>query len=145
MAKLTEMTKPASGKTIERNWHLIDVQGKILGRIASEIAYFLMGKHKVQYAPYLDTGDYVVVVNAKKIEVTGRKRENKIYSQYSGYPSGLKETTFKKLLEKRPKEIIIRAVAGMLAKNKLRKKRLARLYVFGDEKHSYEDKFKSKN
>lgn len=142
MVKLTEITKPQSEKAIKRDWHLIDVKDKILGRITPEIVHFLIGKHKPQYAPYLDGGDYVVIINAKKVTVTGKKEDNKIYSQYSGYPSGLKSISFKKLLEKSPKEVITRAVTGMLPKNKLRKKRLARLYIFSDENHSYGDKFK---
>ncbi len=141
MIKLTEMTRPVSGKIIERNWHLIDVNGKILGRVATTIANLLMAKHKVQYVSYLDTGDYVVVTNARKIKVTGKKRDNKIYTQYSGYPGGLREISFKRMLEKSPKEIIVRAVTGMLPKNKLRKKRLTRLYVYNDGNHPYSDKF----
>lgn len=142
MVKLTETTKAISGKKITRDWRLIDVKGKILGRATSHIVQFLVGKNKANYAPYLDTGDYVVVINAEKIVVTGKKADNKIYSQYSGYPSGLKKTTFKEQLEKNAKEIIIRAVSGMLPKNKLRKKRLTRLYVFNNENHSYKDRFK---
>lgn len=142
MVKLTETTKAISGKKITRDWRLIDVKGKILGRATSNIVQFLVGKNKANYAPYLDTGDYVVVINAEKIVVTGKKADNKIYSQYSGYPSGLKKTTFKEQLEKNAKEIIIRAVSGMLPKNKLRKKRLTRLYVFNNENHSYKDRFK---
>lgn len=142
MVKLTETTKAISGKKIIRDWRLIDVKGKILGRVISDIVQFLTGKNKSNYAPYLDTGDYVVVINAGKIVVTGKKADSKVYSQYSGYPSGLSKITFKEQLEKDAREIIIKAVSGMLPKNKLRKKRLTRLYVFKDENHSYQDRFK---
>ncbi len=128
---------------ITRNWHQIDAQGKILGRMSTQIAKYLIGKHKVDYVPHLDMGDYVVVTNADKFIVTGKKRKNKMYRRYSGYMGGLKETSLKDLLEKKPKEAIKLAVKNMLPKNKLRKKRLSRLKIFVDEKHPYEDKFKS--
>jgi LSU ribosomal protein L13P len=143
MVNLTISTKPVKAKEIKRDWHLIDASSKILGRLAPEIVKVLQGKHKRNYVPYLDMGDYVVVVNAKKVIVSGKKANQKIYTRYSGYPGGLKEISFNKLLEEKPEEIVKRAVSGMLPKNKLRKKRLARLYVFADENHPFADKFKN--
>lgn len=143
MVKLTKTTKALKSRQITRDWHLLDAQGKILGRLATKIASFLIGKHKPNYVPYLDVGDYVVVINAKKVVVSGKKEEQKLYTRYSGYPGGLKKMTFRQLKEKKPEEIIRQAVSGMLPKNKLRKKRLARLFVFAEEKHPYGDKFKN--
>jgi len=143
MVNLTISTKPVKAKEIKRDWHLIDASSKILGRLAPEIVKLLQGKHKRNYVPYLDMGDYVVVINAKKVIVSGKKADQKIYTRYSGYPGGLKEISFNKLLEEKPEEIVKRAVSGMLPKNKLRKKRLARLYVFADENHPFADKFKN--
>jgi len=143
MVNLTVSTKPVKAKEIKREWHLIDASSKILGRLAPEIVKLLQGKHKRNYVPYLDMGDYVVVINAKKLVVSGKKANQKIYTRYSGYPGGLKEISFSKLLEEKPEEIVKRAVSGMLPKNKLRKKRLARLYVFADENHPFADKFKN--
>jgi large subunit ribosomal protein L13 len=127
---------------INRKWHLINARGKILGRVASEIAQYLIGKHKVNYVPHLDVGDYVVVTNADKFIVTGKKRKNKMYRRHTGYMGGLKEKTLEDLLEDKPKEAIKLAVKNMLPKNKQRKKRLARLKIFVDEDHPYDDKFK---
>jgi large subunit ribosomal protein L13 len=143
MVNLTVSTKPVKAKEIKREWHLIDASSKILGRLAPEVVKLLQGKHKRNYVPYLDMGDYVVVINAKKLVVSGKKANQKIYTRYSGYPGGLKEISFNKLLEEKPEEILKRAVSGMLPKNKLRKKRLARLYVFADENHPFADKFKN--
>lgn len=127
---------------ITRKWHQIDSRGKILGRVSTQIAEYLIGKHKVDYVPHLDMGDYVVVTNADKFIVTGKKKKNKKYRRYTGYMGGLKETTLAELLEKDPKKAIYLAVKNMLPKNKLRKKRLQRLKIFVDEDHPYEDKFK---
>ncbi len=142
MVHLTQATKSLKEREIKRQWHLVDVSGQVLGRIAPQIAKFLQGKHKVDYVPYLDTGDYVVVINAKKVVLTGKKPQTKVYTQYSGYPGGLKVITFQDLMEKKPEAIIKHAVSGMLPKNKLRDRRLARLFIFADEKHSFTDKFK---
>lgn len=142
MPNLSKSTKPISKKQIKRDWHIIDVKGKILGRVIPEIAKKLQGKHKTNYVQYLDMGDNVVVINAKKVVLTGKKNQTKIYSQFSGYPGGLKTFTFRKLLEKNPSEIIKRGVSGMLPKNKLRNRRLARLYIFPGEEHPYKDNLK---
>lgn len=143
MVALSQSTKSISAKSIQRKWHLIDVNGKILGREAVAIAQILMGKSKVNYVPYLDNGDYVVVLNAAAIEVSGKKRDEKEYDFYSGYPGGRRVTTFKRLIEEKPDAVLRNAVAGMLPKNKLRQKRLARLFIYADDKHPYQNKFTS--
>ncbi len=144
MVQIQISTKPISGKNIKRNWHHIDLNGKILGRTANEIAKLLQGKHKVDFAPYLDLGDYVVVTNAKLVAVTGKKAEQKTYNYYSGYPGGLREVSFKTLLANKPQEIITKAVLGKLPKNKLRDRRMTRLHVYPGETHPFGDKFKNK-
>ncbi len=128
---------------IKRVWHLIDAKDQILGRLASRIAQLLIGKNKVYFTPSLDCGDWVVVINAQKIRLTGRKSQQKVYRFHSNYPGGFKELTFKQMMEKDPKKVIRLAVGGMLPKNKLRDQRLARLKIFINEKHNYEDKFKN--
>ncbi len=137
-----QSTKPISAKTIQRKWTLVDAKNQVLGRIATDIATMLMGKRKVNQVPYLDMGDYVVVVNAAQVKVTGKKEDNKIYGNYSGYPGGLRERTLKEVREKKPDDIIRFAVSGMLPKNKLRDQRLARLFIYKDENHPYQDKVK---
>lgn len=127
---------------IKREWHLIDAKGEILGRMASRIAQLLMGKGKPTYAPHLDMGDHVVVINAKDVELTGRKMENKVYQRHSGYPGGFKEEKLSDLIKKHPEKVIERAVSGMLPKNRLHDPRMRRLRVSADEKHKYEDQLK---
>lgn len=139
MANVTQSTKPVSAKTIQRKWHVIDLKNKILGRAANEIAGLLMGKGKVNFVPYLDMGDFVVVTNAKEVKVTGRKMNDKMYQSFSGYPDGLKEVPLKRMMENQPEDVIRSAVSGMLPKNKLRQPRLARLFIFKDEKHPYQE------
>lgn len=136
--KQTQSTKISE---IKREWHLLDVKDKILGRSASDIALLLMGKNKPNFVRNLDCGDYVVVTNAKDIKVTGTKEGSKKYSRHSGYPGGFKQETLSELRDRRPEEIIKRAVSGMLPQNKLRAKMLKRLYVFAQEEHTYKDKF----
>ena len=133
-------TKVTKASEIKREWHLINAQGKILGRLASQIAKLLMGKDKPYYAPNLDCGDYLVVINAAKIEISGRKRKQKLYRRHSGYPGGFRELTFTQLMKRDPRKIIRYAVTGMLPQNKLRDRRLARLKVFVDDEHPYKDK-----
>ena len=143
MVQLTQSTKSVSEKNIKRNWHLIDVKGKILGRAVPEATKLLQGKHKLDYTTYLDSGDYVVIINAKYVVVTGKKPRTKLYTSYSGYPGGLKSIRFEELLKKNPSAVIRHAVSGMLPKNKLRDKRLSRLFVYPDEKHPYKNKFEA--
>ncbi len=139
-------TKVTKAKEIKRIWHLIDAQGKILGRLATQIAKVLMGKDKPNYSPNLDSGDYIVIINAAEIEVSGRKRKQKLYRRHSGYPGGFREIAFEKQMERDPRKILQHAVTGMLPKNKLRDRRLARLKIFVNDKHPYGDKFeKGKN
>lgn len=135
-------TLPTKTNQIERNWHLIDVKDKVLGREAVSIAHKLMGKGKSYFINNLDCGDYVVVINAKEVRVTGNKEVKKKYTNYSGYPGGLRTRTLKEVRLQKPDEIITRAVAGMLPKNRLRAQMLKRLYVFADENHTYEEQLK---
>lgn len=140
MINRTSSTKKSE---IKREWHLLDAKDKILGRFCSQIATFLIGKNKPYYVPYLDCGDYVVVINARKIKVTGKKETEKIYTRYSGYPGGLKSVSLKQLRETHPEKIIELAVRNMLPKNKLRDKRMSRLKIFPDEEHPYKNLFKN--
>ena len=130
----TFILKPAD---VERKWHVVDVSGKILGRAASEIAQLLIGKSKKEFTPHVDNGDYVVVINAAEVAVTGSKIKNKMYYRHSGYPGGLKTTDFGKLIEKKPEQVIQLAVQNMLPKNKHRSDRMTRLKVYpgADHKH----------
>ena len=137
-------TYPTKQSDIKRFWHLVDLKNKILGRAASQIAQLLMGKNKVYYTPHLDCGDLVVAINAAKIRVTGKKRKQKMYYRHSGYPGGLKTLTFKQLMARDPRKVIILAVKNMLPKNKLRARRMKRLKVFVGEEHFYKDKLKEK-
>lgn len=123
---------------VQRKWHLIDAEGKTLGRLSTEIAKLLRGKHKVTFTPHVDGGDYVVVINADKIEVTGKKRDNKVYRHHTGYIGNLKEINFKKLQEKKPEEIIRLSVSGMLPKNKLRAPMMKRLRIFAGSEHTHQ-------
>ncbi|MAG59570.1 50S ribosomal protein L13 [Candidatus Woesebacteria bacterium] len=135
-------THQPKASEIKRSWHFVDVKGEILGRVATKIAQLLIGKHKRTYVPHLDSGDYVVVVNAKDIRVTGRKEQQKTYYRHSGYPGALKARTFVQMKEKNPGKIIELAVRNMLPKNRLRSQRMGRLKVFAGSEHSYSDKLK---
>lgn len=126
-------TNRLSAKDIKREKHVIDASGKILGRLASDVAILLMGKHKPNFVPYLDCGDLVVVTNAKKVKVTGKKINQKVYYRHSGYPGGLKVETFDKLMERKPKYIIEHAVKGMLPKNRLGRGMIKKLTVLEGE------------
>ena len=136
------MTKPTKVSEVKREWHLVDIKGKILGRTATEIAQFLMGKGKPYFTKNLDCGDYVVVINAVDVRVTGKKETDKVYTRYSGYPGGLRKIRLEEYREKKPEEIIRHAVSGMLPKNKLRNSMLRRLYVFKGSEHKFAEKFK---
>jgi len=132
-------------KDIERRWYLVDLKDRILGREVTKIATLLRGKNKPYFTPSLDCGDHVVVINAQKVRLTGKKEDQKVYRRYSGYPGGLREVSYQRMLEKRPKEVVRHAVRGMLPKNKLRSRMIKRLYVFPGEKHPYKDKFQISN
>ena len=122
---------------VERRWYLVDAEGKTLGRLATQIADTLRGKGKPQYTPHVDTGDFVVVVNAEKISVTGNKRAEKLYHRHSGYPGGLKTRTLNDMLERRPEEVIRHAVKGMLPRNRLARKQLTKLKVYAGPDHPH--------
>jgi large subunit ribosomal protein L13 len=123
---------------IEKDWFLVDAENKILGRLASKIASILKGKTKPIFTPYLDTGDFVVVINAKKIKLTGKKLNDKVYYHYSGYPGGMKSITPKDLLQKKPDEVIRKAVWGMLPKNSLGRQMLTKLKVYPGKEHPHQ-------
>ena len=131
----TLVTKPAE---IERKWFLVDATDKTLGRLASELAQILKGKHKPTYAPNVDAGDFVVVINAEKIAVTGRRLDQKMYYRHSGYPGGLTETKLKDMLQKHPERPIKMAVKGMLPKNVLGRQMLTKLKVFAGPEHNHQ-------
>lgn len=123
---------------IKRDWRVIDASGEILGRMAADVARLLMGKHKPTFSRHLDTGDYVVVINAAKIRVTGNKLKDKIYYRHSGYPGGLKEVTLERMLKKSPARVIEHAVKGMLPKNRLGAQMLKKLKVYAGEAHPHQ-------
>ena len=126
-------------KDIKKKWYLIDANGLVLGRLASKISMILRGKHKTNFTPHLDCGDNVIVVNAKKVRLTGSKEKKKIYYKHTGYPGGLKETTFTEIINgKNPTNVIKKAVERMMSANALSKKQLSNLKIFGDEKHTLE-------
>src|SRR5215475_3896590 len=131
-------TSIPSPEGIERHWHLIDAEEAVLGRVASKAARILMGKHKPQYTPFLDTGDHVVIVNAAKIRLTGRKEEQKIYRSHSGYPGGLTEVQARKVRATRPVRMIEEAIQGMLPKTKLGKQMYRKLQVYAGPKHPHD-------
>ena len=128
------IAKPAE---VERKWYVIDAEDKTLGKIASEVASILRGKKKPIYTPHVDTGDYVIVINAEKVRVTGKKEEQKIYKSHSGYPGGLKETTLRELRAKKPEEIIRHAVKGMMPKGKLGRQMFKKLMVYAGPEHPH--------
>lgn len=116
-------------KDVKREWHLIDANDAILGRISTEAVKFLMGKNKVRYTPNVDMGDHVVIVNAGKVKLTGKKMEQKVYRSHSGYPKGFKEVSLEKLYKERPDEVVKKAISGMLPQNRLKRIRLGRLTI----------------
>ena len=130
-------TYSAKPREIEQSWYLVDAEGETLGRLATEIAEVLRGKRKPAYTPHVDTGDFVVVVNAEKIHVTGNKLEQKIYYRHSGYPGGLRQRTLAEQLQRRPEEVIRKAVKGMLPKNRLAAAQLRKLKVYAGPEHPH--------
>jgi large subunit ribosomal protein L13 len=130
----TYIAKP---QDIERKWYVIDAEGKTLGRLASEAASILRGKNKPVFTPHIDTGDYVIIINAEKVVVTGKKRKEKIYKRHTGYPGGLREITFEKLQAKKPEEIIRHAVKGMMPKGKLGRQMYKKLKVYAGPEHKH--------
>jgi large subunit ribosomal protein L13 len=128
----------ATSENRQRDWYVVDAEGKTLGRLATQLADVLRGKRKPEYTPHCDTGDFVVVVNAEKVAVTGNKREQKRYWRHSGYPGGIRSRTLGDLLERRPEEVIRRAVKGMLPRNRLARQQLRKLKVYAGPEHPHE-------
>lgn len=122
---------------VKRSWYLVDAKDKVLGRLASKLAYLLQGKHRPDYTPYLDQADFIVVINADKIKLTGKKLDQKVYWRHSGYLGGLKLETARKLLEKKPEQLIYLAVKGMLPKNRMRKRLLKKLKIYAGATHPH--------
>ena len=127
----------AKPETVQRDWYVIDAEGKTLGRLATEVATRLRGKHKPEYTPDVDTGDYIIIVNAEKVTVTGRKAQNKIYYSHSGYPGGIKDISFEKLIAKKPEMVIQKAVKGMLPRGPLGRAMFRKLKVYAGAEHNH--------
>ena len=123
---------------VERKWYVVDADGKTLGRLATEIARILRGKNKPQYTPHVDTGDFVVVVNAEKVSVTGKKAEQKVYYRHTGRPGGLKETSYEVMLERKPTEILRKAVRGMMPRTRLGRQQFKKLKIYAGPEHPHE-------
>ncbi len=140
---MKSMTKPTKARDIARSWFEVDMAGQTLGRAATKIALLLMGKSKPYFVRHLDCGDYVVVTNSRDFKVTGKKMTQKIYTSYSGYPGGLRKEALRDLLDRKPEEVVRRAVMGMLPKNKLRDLLMERLYIFPGGDHPYQEKINS--
>jgi large subunit ribosomal protein L13 len=130
-------TYSAKAESVERDWFLIDADGKTLGRLATEVARRLRGKHKAVYTPHVDTGDYIVVINAEKVTVTGNKAKDKMYYNHSGYMGGMKEINFEDLIQKAPERVIETAVKGMLPKNPLGRAMFRKLKVYAGKEHKH--------
>ncbi|RKD25405.1 LSU ribosomal protein L13P [Caminicella sporogenes DSM 14501] len=123
---------------VERKWYVIDAEGKTLGRLATQVATILRGKHKPIYTPHVDTGDFVIIVNAEKVKLTGKKLDQKMFRWHTGYPGGLKERTYRDMLNNRPEKVIFHAVKGMLPKNRLGRKMIKKLKVYRGPEHNHQ-------
>ncbi|MCL1963590.1 MAG: 50S ribosomal protein L13 [Firmicutes bacterium] len=128
----------AKAETIQRKWYVVDAEGMVLGRLASQVAHILRGKHKPVFTPHMDAGDHVIVINAEKIVLTGKKLDQKIYYRHSGYPGGLKATAYRRLLETKPEFVIKHAVVGMLPKGPLGRKMATKLRVYAGPAHEHQ-------
>lgn len=131
-------TYQPKAKEIKRQWHLLDAKGQILGRLCTQAAIFLMGKHKANYSTHMDSGDFVVIINAEKVEVTGKKDQQKAYRTHSGYPGGFKEKSYQQMMDVHPERIVEHAVLGMIPDNRLKDERMLRLKVVIGDKNPYE-------
>ncbi len=131
-------TFSAKPESVQRNWYVVDAEKKVLGRLAAEVARRLRGKHKPEYTPHVDTGDYIIVVNAEKIAVTGNKYNDKMYYHHTGYPGGIKGVSFRNMIEKHPTRVIEKAVKGMLPRNKLGRSMLSKLKVYTGTEHAHQ-------
>jgi large subunit ribosomal protein L13 len=134
---LSYKTQSAKKHEIDRKWHIIDAEGQIVGRMCTTIASMLRGKHKPQYTPHVDTGDYIIVINADKVRFTGNKMDDKVYLRYSGYPGGQKKRTAREAMDKKPFFIVENAVRGMLPKNKLGRAMFKKLFVYAGGEHPH--------
>ncbi|GGA83274.1 50S ribosomal protein L13 [Neiella sp. HB171785] len=130
-------TFTAKPESVKRDWYVVDAEGKTLGRLATEIALRLRGKHKPEYTPHVDTGDYIVVINCEKVAVTGRKAENKMYYRHTGFPGGIREINFEKLIARKPEMVIEKAVKGMLPKGPLGRAMFRKLKVYAGAEHQH--------
>ena len=130
-------TFTAKPETVKRDWYVVDATGKTLGRLASELALRLRGKHKAEYTPHVDTGDYIIVLNADKVAVTGNKRTDKVYYRHTGYVGGIKEATFEEMIARRPERVIEIAVKGMLPKGPLGRAMFRKLKVYAGNEHNH--------
>jgi large subunit ribosomal protein L13 len=137
MSKLHFTTKHANAATVQRQWFVVDGTNQTVGRMCARIAAVLRGKHKASFTPHFDAGDFVIVINADKVVLTGNKMEDKLYQNFSGYPGGLKEETAKDLLKRRPEVIVERAVKGMLPKNRLGRHMVKKLFVYAGAEHPH--------
>ncbi len=137
MDTLSYKTASAKKSEVERQWFVVDAQSDVVGRLCTKIATVLRGKHKPSFTPHVDTGDYVIVINAEKVRFSGQKMQQKIYQRYSGYPGGQKERTAAELLAKKPTDIIEKAVRGMLPKNRLGRQMFKKLYVYTGSEHPH--------
>lgn len=138
MDTLSYKTQSAKNEEVERKWHVIDAEGQVVGRMCSKIASVLRGKHKPSYTPHVDTGDFVIVINAEKVRFTGNKLDDKVYQRYSGYPGGQRERTAREMLSKKPTDIVEKSVRGMLPKNRLGRKMIKKLFVYEGAEHPHE-------
>jgi len=130
-------TFSAKPETVKRDWYVVDAEGKTLGRLATEVASRLRGKHKPEYTPHVDTGDYIVVVNAEKVAVTGNKASDKMYYRHTGYPGGMRSANFNEMIERKPEMVIEKAVKGMLPKNPLGRAMFSKLKVYAGAEHPH--------
>jgi large subunit ribosomal protein L13 len=135
--KTVMKTYVATPENRQRDWYVVDADGRTLGRLATQIANVLRGKRKPEYTPHCDTGDFVVVVNAEKVAVTGNKREDKLYWRHSGYPGGIRSRSLGEMLERRPEEVLRRAVKGMLPRNRLARQQLRKLKIYAGPEHPH--------
>ncbi|MGP1924048.1 MAG: 50S ribosomal protein L13 [Arsenophonus sp. NEOnobi-MAG3] len=130
-------TFTAKPETVKHDWYVVDADGKILGRLATEVAHRLRGKHKAEYTPHVDTGDYIIVINAEKVAVTGNKYEEKIYYRHTGYIGGIKQATFKEMIARHPERVIEIAVKGMLPRGPLGREMYRKMKVYGGSDHNH--------
>jgi large subunit ribosomal protein L13 len=136
MDTLSYKTKSANAATVDKKWYVVDAEGQVLGRLANRVAFMLRGKHKTDYTPHVDCGDNIIVINAEKVIVTGKKEDQKKYIRHTGYPGGQRERTFKELMKVKPTSAVEKAVKGMLPKNKLGSELFRNLFVYEGPEHN---------